>query len=58
LRKFHRVHHAPCEQTEIDLNAAFERLPKSTYASEAKPLIEMASKKRRGTISIGELLLP
>jgi hypothetical protein len=42
----------------IDLNAAFEWLPKSTYASEAKPLVEMASKKRRGTVSIGELLLP
>lgn len=58
LREFHRVHHSPLEQTVIDLNAAFEWLPKSTYASEAKPLIEMASKKRRGTTSIGDLLLP
>jgi len=54
----HRVHHSPLEQTVIDLNAAFEWLSKSTYTSEAKPLVEMASKKRRGTISTGELLLP
>jgi hypothetical protein len=42
----------------IDLNGAFEWLPKSTYASEAQPLIVMASKKRRGSTSIGDLLLP
>jgi len=58
LREFHRVHHTPLEQTAIDLNAAFEWLPKSTYASEAKPLTEMVNKKRRGVTSIGDLLLP
>ena len=58
LREFHRIHHTPLEQTVLDLNAAFEWLPKSTYASEAQPLIEMASKKRRGSTSLGDLLLP
>lgn len=58
LREFHRTHHTPVEQTVIDLHEAFEWLPKSTHASEAKPLMEMASKKRRGSTSIGDLLLP
>ncbi len=52
LRVFHRAHHTPLEQTVIDLNEAFVWLPKSTHASEAKPLIEMASKKRRGMTSL------
>jgi hypothetical protein len=58
LREFHRAHHTPLEQTVVDLNEAFVWLPKSTHASEAKPLVEMAQKKRRGTTSIGDLLLP
>jgi transposase len=46
LREFHRTHHTSIEQTVVDLNAAFEWLPKSTYVSEAQPLIEMAGKWR------------
>ena len=40
------------------MNAAFEWLPKATYAEEAKPLAELARKKQRKTASIGDLLIP
>jgi hypothetical protein len=33
-------------------------LPKSTYAAEAKPLAELARKKRRGPQRIGDLMIP
>ena len=40
------------------MNEAFAWLPKSTYATEAKPLAEWAAKKHRGPKHIGELLIP
>ena len=58
LREFHRVHHTDLDQTVVDMNAAFEWLPKSTHADEAKPLAQQANKRRRGTASIGDLLIP
>ena len=58
LRLFHRDHHTPLDQVCRDLHEAFAWLPKSAYADEAQPLVEVASKKSRGPKSIGELLLP
>lgn len=58
LREFHRTHHTPLEQTVRDMNEAFAWLPKTSYASEAKPLAELAKKKSGATTAIGELLLP
>jgi hypothetical protein len=58
LQEFHRVHKTPIEQSIRDMNEAVAWLPKSAYASEAKPLLEIARKKHRGPISIGELLVP
>ena len=58
LREFHRLHNTPLEQVVTDMNEAFHWLPKSTYASEAKPLEELARKKSRGVTQIGDLLLP
>ena len=58
LREFHRTHGTTLEATVADMNAAFEWLPKATHAEEAKPLAEMARKKRRGATSIGDLLIP
>lgn len=40
------------------MNEAFVWLPKSAYAAEAKPLAELAAKKRRGPQLIGDLLVP
>lgn len=57
LREFHRDHHSDLDQMIADMNEAFSWLPKSTYASEAKPLAELAAKKRRGPQPIGELLV-
>jgi transposase len=58
LREFHRTHHTPLEQTVADMNEAFAWLPKSTHAAEAKPLSELAQRKRKGANSIGDLLIP
>lgn len=58
LREFHREHGTSLEQTVADMNEAIQWLPKSACAAEAKPLAEMASKKRRGPTSIGDLLIP
>ena len=58
LREFHRLHGTPLDETVADMHAAFEWLPKATYAEEAKPLAELARKQRRGAASIGELLIP
>ncbi|TWT95607.1 IS110 family transposase [Neorhodopirellula pilleata] len=57
LREFHRDHHSDLEQMIADMNEAFLWLPKSTYASEAKPLAELAAKKRCGPQPIGDLLI-
>jgi len=58
LQAFHRDHKTPLEHAIQDLNEAFAWLPKSTYATEAKPLAELARKKRRGVQRIGDLLMP
>lgn len=58
LREFHRTHSTSLEQTVVDMNEAFNWLPKSTHTTEAKPLAELASKKKRGAVSIGDLLIP
>jgi len=58
LREFHRTHDTTLEQTVADMNVAFQWLPKSTHRTEAKPLAELAGKKRKGAASIGDLLVP
>jgi transposase len=58
LREFHRLHHGPLDQTIRDLNEAVVWLPKSAHASEARPLLEIARKRKRGPQPIGDLLLP
>jgi transposase len=58
LREFHRSHGTSLERTVVDMNEAFSWLPSSTYAEEAKPLSQLAQNKRRGTHSIGDLLIP
>ena len=58
LQEFHRVHKTPIDQLIRDLNEAFARLPQSAYAAEAKPLAELARKKRRGVQRIGDLMIP
>ena len=58
LREFHRAHLTPIEQAVVDLNEAFNWLPKSAYGTEAKPLAEIATKKKRGAVSLGDLLIP
>ncbi|MEZ6121358.1 MAG: transposase [Pirellulaceae bacterium] len=58
LQDFHRVHKTPINQSVRDLTEAFQWLPTSAYAEEAKPLAELARKKRRGPKQIGELLTP
>ena len=58
LQEFHRLHHTPIAQSICDLNEAFEWLPKSEHAAEAKPLSELVRKKRRGPQRIGDLLIP
>lgn len=56
LREFHRDHHSNLDRAIADMHEAVAWLPKSTYASEAKPLQEFAAKKRRGPQPIGDLL--
>ena len=58
LQEFHRVHKTSIEQAIRDLNEAFQWLPKSTYAEEAKPLEALVAKKHRGPKRIGELMTP
>jgi hypothetical protein len=58
LEDFHRLHKTPIEQSVRDLEEAFVWLPRSAYATEAKSLAELTTKKRRGPKHIGELLIP
>ena len=58
LQTFHRNHQTPISQSVAEPNEAFAWLPKSAYTEEAKPLAELARKKRRGAQSIGDLLVP
>lgn len=58
LQTFHQKHQTPISQSVAELNEAFAWLPKSAYTEEAKPLAELARKKRRGAQSIGDLLVP
>jgi transposase len=58
LREFHRLHHTSVAEVIRDLNEAFVWLPKSEHAAEAKPLAKLVTRQRRGSQTIGELLLP
>jgi hypothetical protein len=58
LQEFHRVHATPIDQAIGDLHEALAWLPKSAYAEEAKPLAELARKRRRGPMRIGDLMIP
>ena len=58
LREFHRTHKTPVQEIVRDMNEAFAWLPKSSHATEAKPLAELARKKTRGPQAIGDLLIP
>ena len=58
LREFHRAHSTSIEQVVGDIQNAVQWLPKSSYASEAKPIQALASKKSRGPVPIGDLLIP
>jgi transposase len=58
LQEFHRLHQMPIDQTIRDLNEALVWLPKSAYAEEAQPILELARRKRRGAQCIGDLLVP
>jgi hypothetical protein len=58
LHEFHRVHQTPMEQILRDLHEAFVWLPKSAYAEEAKPLEQLARRRRRGPQAIGEFIVP
>ena len=58
LQEFHRLHKTPIDQAIRDLTEALVWLPKSAYAAEARPLVELAAKKHRGPKHIGELLIP
>ena len=58
LQTFHQNHQAPVSQSVAELGEAFEWLPKSAHRDEVKPLAELARKKRRGSQSIGDLLVP
>jgi hypothetical protein len=58
LREFHRLHGTSIVDVVRDLEATFQWLPKSTYTEEGKPLAELANKRRRGPVAIGDLLIP
>lgn len=58
LQAFHQRHDTPIAQSVKELGDAFEWLPRSAYRDEAKPLEELARKKRHGAKSIGDLLVP
>jgi transposase len=58
LQEFHRDHQTPLDVAIRDLNEAFAWLPKSTHADEAKPLLDLVRRKRRGPQQIGELMIP
>jgi transposase len=58
LQEFHRVHSTPIDKVIQQMHEIVQWLPKSTYASEAKPIQEFASKKHRGPILIGDLMIP
>ncbi|MEO9590992.1 IS110 family transposase [Rhodopirellula bahusiensis] len=58
LQAFHQNHQTPITQSVAELNEAFAWLPTSSYAAEAKPLAELARKKRRGPTALGDLLVP
>ncbi|QDV45480.1 hypothetical protein Enr13x_53590 [Stieleria neptunia] len=59
LREFHRKHGTPLDATVADMNEAFKWLPKATHGEESKtPLAKLRREKRRGAVSIGDLLIP
>jgi hypothetical protein len=58
LQEFHRLHHTPIDASIRDLHEAFAWLPKSAYTAEAKPLVDLVRKRRRGPQRIGDLMIP
>ncbi len=58
LQTFHQRHETPIAQSVKELGEAFQWLPQSAYADEAKPLRELVRKKCRSAKSIGDLLIP
>ncbi len=58
LQEFHRVHKTPIDQSLRDMHEAFVWLPKSSYATQAKPLAQLARRKHRGVQRIGDLMIP
>lgn len=58
IREFHRSHATPINQVVQDMEEAFKWLPKSVYATEARPLQEAVRKKSRGPTALVDLLLP
>ncbi len=58
LQEFHRLHRTPVGLAIRDLHEAFVWLPKSAYASEAKPLAKWARQKHRGPERLGDLMIP
>ncbi|MCI0331881.1 MAG: transposase [Planctomycetes bacterium] len=58
LQEFHRDHKTRIDLAIRDLHEALAWLPKSAYAEEAKPLVELARKNRRGPQRIGDLMIP
>ena len=57
---FHTEHGTPMPQTLADLKAAADQLPKSAYATEAKPLVEILDKlehgRKRGPTPLADIL--
>jgi hypothetical protein len=58
LRELHRAHSTSIDLVIQQLIEVVQWLSKSTYSSEAKPIQEFASKKHRGPILIGDLMIP
>ena len=57
LQEFHRLHHTPIGETIRDLHEALAWLPKSTYATEAKPLAKWGRGQRRRPRHVGDLII-
>ena len=58
LRKFHHEKGTALDVVIKQLFDVVQWLPKSSHASEGKPIQEFATKKHRGPILIGELMIP
>ena len=58
LHEFHREHGTPIVRSVADLQEAVQWLPKSSYAAESKPLVELSGRRTRGLQQLGDLLMP